>query len=1104
MQSKSNKIQKFKTMKIAKIAAIVTGIMITSTSVVKAQVVGPDCYMQGTYVEIGAMGDFGYEGINTFTSAVPAGYHQRGPSNLFGFVANPQMNNWDSPGPGTAFDGDFFTPGSPENGWGFEIVTPSGLNPKGANNCAGVSSGGVSMSGAMTSYVVDPATGCMTWKGSYNYNLSGYDIDFDITYKLKPSDVYYTTVVEITNNGSATIPEFYYYRNVDPDNNEPLFGTFSTDNTIVANPTPTCNKAHVKAEMINGPSSSSYIPGFMWDAYLGFAAIGPNFKVSWGGFTNRDASDIWNGTGGLTTTIGSTTNCDCAISLAYQILNFAPGQTEEVKFVVILDDASADAAIDDLFYFDYTGSLGGPAPECVTTIDTALTCQGAPVTITLNGPVTSDFTWSWSGGPILGSTTGTSAQAIPTVPTMYTVTGTSVTGCYNPVSQDIFVDVQPGPDADYVDPGPVCNTFDLTTLTVSDLNAVPGALYGFYATVPATIADIGTGLWPGTMVTSADTAYLVYYDTALGCVNAEPILLTWGGVPATLTVINPTCAGNDGQITTVPTNPGSYTYSLDGGAFVPSATFTGVGAGTHQIQISDGSGCTNIFDTTLANGPFPVINTVAPVVPTCAAVCNGSFTVNASGVNPTLQYSIDGGALQASNILAGVCDGTHTLTVTDGVGCIVDTVMTLVANTFTIVASLDQTICIGQTTTISGVTTGGSGLITVDWDNSVPNGASQNVSPVVTTTYSVFATDGVGCTSNTDMVTINVNPPLAVIMSPSVTVCPGDTASIGASASGGNAGPYNYVWTNNQDATVLFNTPNTVNPANTPTIYTVTVTDNCGTPAVTGTVTVNHYALPAVTYNIDQNQGCSPLVVNFQNTTANSSIVQWTYGDGGFGTGITSQHQYDATNTTECNNVTLTITTTDGCVVDTTIASQICVFPIPDPNFSWNPNPTDIFNVDINFTNLTIGGTTYTWDYAGLGNSTTVDGYFSFPYDSGGVYPVCLTATSDHGCVAQICHDVEIEGVFLIYTPNAFTPDGNGTNDVFLPSIQGDDANSFEMYIFDRWGEVVFKSTNKTQGWDGTHNNMKAKEDVYVWKIKVKSAINAKKYEYTGHVTLLR
>ncbi|HLP11631.1 MAG TPA: T9SS type B sorting domain-containing protein [Flavobacteriales bacterium] len=1093
-------------MKITNIAAIVTGIMITSATVVKAQVVGPDVYMQGAYIEIGVMGDYGYEGINTFTSAVPAGYHQRGPTNLFGFMANPQMNNWDNfpAAPGTAFDGDFFTPGSPENGWGFEIVTPSGLNPKGSNNCAGVSSGGVAMSGSSLSYVIDPATGCMTQNGQYDYTLSGYDITFDITYKLKPNDVFYTTIVKVTNNGSATIPEFYYYRNVDPDNNQSLFGTFTTDNAIIANPTPTCNKAHVQGVMTNVASSSSYIPGFTWDAYLGFAAIGPNFKVSVGGFTNRDGSDIWNGTGGLTTTIGYTNTADEAISLAYQILNFAPGQTEEIKYVVILDAASADAAIDDLFYFDYTGSLGGPPPECVTIVDTALTCPGAPVTITMNGPVTADFTWAWSGGPIMGSPLGTSAQAIPTVPTLYTITGTSVTGCYNPIVADIFVDVQPGPDADYTDPGSQCNTFDLTTLTHTDLNAVPGVQFGFYSIPPATIADTGLNQWPSNIITPTDVVYLVYYDTALGCVDPVQVILTWGGVPATLNVTHPTCAGNDGIITAVPGVAGTFTYSLDGGAFVSSSTFTGLGLGFHQIEISDGSGCTTILDTILQNGALPVINSTAPVVPTCQAVCNGSITVSASGLNVPLQYSIDGGALQASSVLAGVCDGTHTVSVTDAVGCTVSTTVTLVANTFTVSASLDQTICIGQTTTISAVTTGGSGVITVDWDNGVPNGASQNVSPTVTTTYSVFATDGVGCTTNTDMVTINVNPPLAVIMSPNVTVCPGDTAVISATGSGGNAGPYNYVWTNNQDASVLFNSPNSVAPANSPTIYTVTVTDNCGTPAVTGTVTVDHFALPAVTYNIDQNQGCSPLVVNFQNTTANSGSVQWTFGDGGFGIGTTTQHAYEAENTTECNDVTLTVTTNDGCVVDTTIASQICVFPIPQPDFTWNPNPTDIFNVDIDFSNLTIGGTTYSWDFAGMGSSTGFNSEFSFPYDSGGVYPVCLVATSDNGCVAQICHDVVIEGVFLLYAPNAFTPDANGTNDMWLPSIQGDEPGSYELFIFNRWGEVVFKSTDKTVGWDGLHNSMKAKEDVYVWKIKVKSAINAKKYEYTGHVTLLR
>src|ERR1043165_2059878 len=90
-----------------------------------AQMVGPDAYMKGNYVEIGIEGSGGNEGIDMAVSPAPAGMHPRSNTNRFGFVTNPQMDGW------VNFDGDFFTPGSPENGWGVEIGMSGG--PRGGN-----------------------------------------------------------------------------------------------------------------------------------------------------------------------------------------------------------------------------------------------------------------------------------------------------------------------------------------------------------------------------------------------------------------------------------------------------------------------------------------------------------------------------------------------------------------------------------------------------------------------------------------------------------------------------------------------------------------------------------------------------------------------------------------------------------------------------------------------------------------------------------------------------------------------------------------------------------------------------------------------------------
>ena len=93
---------------------------------------------------------------------------------------------------------------------------------------------------------------------------------------------------------------------------------------------------------------------------------------------------------------------------------------------------------------------------------------------------------------------------------------------------------------------------------------------------------------------------------------------------------------------------------------------------------------------------------------------------------------------------------------------------------------------------------------------------------------------------------------------------------------------------------------------------------------------------------------------------------------------------------------------------------------------------------------------------------------------------------------------------FLIYVPNAFTPDGDGVNDVFMPIVSGHDLDSYEFLIFNRWGELIFEASAAGVAWDGTHKGQKAKQDVYVWKLKAKKASDGEKKVYYGHVSLLK
>jgi gliding motility-associated-like protein len=114
-------------------------------------------------------------------------------------------------------------------------------------------------------------------------------------------------------------------------------------------------------------------------------------------------------------------------------------------------------------------------------------------------------------------------------------------------------------------------------------------------------------------------------------------------------------------------------------------------------------------------------------------------------------------------------------------------------------------------------------------------------------------------------------------------------------------------------------------------------------------------------------------------------------------------------------------------------------------------------------------------------------------------YTYTATLTDNNTCTAT--GDVQIIFDPLIYVPNAFTPDGDTYNNNFYAVINN--VSEFKMYIFNRWGELIFIANSVDQQWDGTYNGNKCLDDVYVWKIKYRD-LNGIDYELIGHVTLLR
>lgn len=371
-----------------------------------SQIVGGSAFLKGNFVEV-AVSNCGTYGTST---PAPAGYHPNVGSTL-GFVADPFKNGWTVPGPATFpnYMGDYFVPGSPEEGWGIQFA---GGNYGNYNLCNQTGPSG-SVSGSITGYTTTASTISATWVGTVG------SLRIEQTTTIYTDSLFILTCMDIRNIGTSTVNNVYYMRNVDPDNEQPWTGDFTTTNTIVyQQPMSPDFRALVKAV------------GLVHNAYLGLGTKDPRAKVSYGGFFNRVPTDVYNGTGGLTGTLGSTNTADEAISIAFNLGNLAPGQCAKFAYVYILSESQLESALNSTipsFLADNVDISNNPV------IDITKDCNGtvAPVTLEISpkpGACPINWTYTWSPATGLNTTTGTTVIASPSDTTIYTVTGTDDCG----------------------------------------------------------------------------------------------------------------------------------------------------------------------------------------------------------------------------------------------------------------------------------------------------------------------------------------------------------------------------------------------------------------------------------------------------------------------------------------------------------------------------------------------------------------------------------------------------------------------------------------------------------------------------------------------------
>ncbi|MDY6801337.1 MAG: PKD domain-containing protein, partial [Bacteroidota bacterium] len=235
----------------------------------------------------------------------------------------------------------------------------------------------------------------------------------------------------------------------------------------------------------------------------------------------------------------------------------------------------------------------------------------------------------------------------------------------------------------------------------------------------------------------------------------------------------------------------------------------------------------------------------------------------------------------------------------------------------------------------------------------------------------------------------------------------------------------------------------------------------------------------------------------------------WDFGDGETGEGAEITHTYTEPGT---YNVKLTATGEGG---DDYEYKKIRVYSNPEANFELLPSVTmldaETLQARVEFYNQSscndTSGCSYLWDF-GDGNTsfaTNVTHHYEKPPDDEmpKEYDIKLVVTNSQGCVDSLIKEkaVKVIGEGEIAFPNAFTPNEDGINDVFKPVAKG--VVKYELLIYNRWGELIFKTNDLKMGWNGKVGGKEAKPDVYVWKAEGRFT-NGRAFELAGDVTLIR
>ena len=910
-----------------------------------------------------------------------------------------------------------------------------------ANNCSATFSVTITAPSSPTVTVsnqVNPTCGLSN--GSVSVTLAGGTAPYNVTI-TNGVNAPITQTVPIAGTAPVTnLPSGSYTVTVAAANGCQATQTF----TLTASNAPTINNITVTAELCSGAN----------DGTLNAATVT-------GGTPNYTWSYAPSATPGNTTAIPT-----------FPVNNLAPG-----NYILAVTDASSCSAT-----ATFTIVAG---PNCCTlsaaSTVTQPTCAQSNGAINVTPTPAGTYTYLWSDGNTNEDRTGLAAGA-------YSITITQSVSCtfaltVNLNSNSTLVVSATNPI------NPTCANGD-GSLTVGvsggtapyqvtiDTGGTP-----FTLTLPFAISQTLTNLSAGTVSVS------VTDDQGCIATNSATLSLPTNCctfiVSAALT--QPSCTQTNGAIQLTTTNgSGNYTYIWGDGQTADN--ISGVGAGIYAVTITDVAYPNCFIDTSFAlnsNSTLAIILT-NPVNPTCAGD-DGAITVTLSGGTAPYQVTVDTGGIPftitvpiaITQTLTNLNAATVSVAVTDAQGCQASATATLTAptsccNLQTSAAAVDGS-C-GQNNAVITVTITTAGTAPYSYSLNGGTGQSSNVfNNLASGTYTIVTTDANGCTA-TSAATVqpSSNNLTLSLVATDITCFGANDGTITATPNGGTS-PITYTWTGAlSGATISGLSAGT---------YNVTATDNSGCSG-TGSASIIEPADLVINLGQDANE-CEGVLVTL---TAPSSFVSYNWSSG---------EQTQSITPTTTNLYTVTVTNSTGC----TAADAVSVTFVPVPTIDLGSDVVTYEGLTVPLTPVVTPSNatgTYTWFPDSLLTCSACPNPVATAIDT---ITYVLTFANELGCAVSDTITINVQPVGNVFFPNAFTPNGDGRNDVF--AALGANVKTYELRIYNRWGEKVFETNNFLEGWNGDFKGSAQPVAVYVYYASV-TLMNNITQKFKGSLTLIR